>query len=331
MPERDAIVIVIRNLSHAYPGSRKQPSRVALADLSFAVESGEFCILSGPNGSGKSTLFRILCGLQVPSTGTVTLGGFDLSREPRQIRHILGVVFQSPAVDKHLSVAENLAIHASLYGLGGAELTMRLEESLAWSDLKHRTGDQVLTLSGGLARQLELAKCLLTRPRVLLLDEPTTGLDPVSRRNFLDVLRRIQQERAMTVLMTTHIFSEAEDADRVAILKGGRLLAYDTPQRLRGLMGREMVVITPIDPDTLAPRLRQEMNLSPLRFGEELRIEDISTADSLPLLEALLDRYRGDIRSIAIKQPALEDVFIHITAAGSGGGTLAAVAEEGMP
>ncbi|MBF0560537.1 MAG: ABC transporter ATP-binding protein [Alphaproteobacteria bacterium] len=313
-------MIIIRDISHTYPGTRKQPVRTAIASLSFQVGRGEFCILSGPNGSGKSTLFRILCGLTIPSTGSVTIGGLDLARESHAVRRILGVVFQNPAVDKHLSVGENLAIHADLYGHRGADLAQRLEEALSWSELKHRMGDRVDTLSGGLARQLELAKSLLTRPKVLLLDEPTTGLDPASRRNFLEVLRRVQRERNMTVLMTTHIFSEAEDADHVAIMKGGHLLAFDTPQRLRARVGNEVVVIVPTDAVSLAGRLVTDLNLAPLRFGDELRLDVAAAADSLPLLETVLARYRPEIRSIAIKQPALEDVFIQITSAAHAAG-----------
>lgn len=306
-------MITIKNLTHTYAGTRKQPPRVALSDLSLDVGAGQFCILSGPNGSGKSTLFRILCGMARPSSGSVAIDGHDLFRDPKAVRDVLGVVFQSPAVDKYLSVAENLAIHARLYGLGGAEAARRQEEALEWSDLKNRMGDRVETLSGGMARQLELAKCLLTRPRVLLLDEPTTGLDPTSRRNFLDVLRRLQRDRAMTVLMTTHIFSEAEDADQVAIMKDGLLLAEGTPQQLRGVLGHEVVVIVPRDVQALAERLTQDLGRTPLRFGDELRLDAEAPESCLPLLENVLSRYRPEILSISIKQPTLEDVFIHIT------------------
>lgn len=306
-------MISIKNLRHTYPGTRKQPARTAITDLTFEVGDGEFCILSGPNGSGKSTMFRILCGMAKPSQGEVSVGGFDLATSPQDVRETLGVVFQSPAVDKHLSIQENLDLHADLYGLKGPERVERFTEALEWTDLKERLGDRVETLSGGLARQVELAKCLLTRPKVLLLDEPTTGLDPNSRRNFLDALHRIHKERGMTVLMTSHVFMEAEDVDRVAIMKAGDLLAFDTPDALRAQLGREMVVVQPEDTDDLEAKLRDGMGLSPLRHGSELRIEDVKTADSLKLLDKILSKHRDEIRSISIKQPTLEDVFIHVT------------------
>jgi ABC-2 type transport system ATP-binding protein len=306
-------MIQIENLSHVYPASRKTPARKAIDGLTLTVEEGQFCILSGPNGSGKSTLFRILCGMAYPSSGTIRIGGYDLLKEPAKARAQMGVVFQSPAVDKHLSVAENLKLHADLHGLSGRDLYERTDEALGWTDLKDRQNDKVMTLSGGLARQVELAKCLLTRPRLLLLDEPTTGLDPASRRNFVDALHKIQRGRQMTVLMTSHIFSEAEDADRVAIMKGGVLLANDSPQALRGQLGREMVVVQSRNAEALETRIRMGLNISTRRHGDEIRLEETGNGDSLPLLEKLLAAYRPEIDSIAIKQPALEDVFIHLT------------------
>lgn len=306
-------MIHIQDLTHVYPGGRKAGPRKALDSLTLSVGEGEFAILSGPNGSGKSTLFRILCGLALPSTGMVTIGGFDLFVQPARVRQILGVVFQNPAVDKQLSVAENLKIHADLYGIAGAEFAVRRDEALAWTDLVDRLDQKVDTLSGGLARQVELAKVLMTRPRVLLLDEPTTGLDPSSRRNFLDALHRLQRERGMTVLMTSHVFAEAEDVDRVAIMRDGKLLAYDSPQALKARIGTEMVVVQPNDAERFAETLRAELGLAVRRHGDELRLEETENGEGLPMLERILERYRADIRSISIKQPDLDDVFVHVT------------------
>ncbi len=307
-------MIELDKLHHVYPGTRQVAPRTALHGLTLRVKQGELTILSGPNGSGKSTLFRILTGLLRPSSGRVRVDGFDLFKEPARARAAMGVVFQSPALDKHLTVLENIRLQGTLYGLSGALLNSRMEEALAWSDIKTRLSDKVMTLSGGLARQVELAKCLLARPKLLLLDEPTTGLDPLSRRSFLDTLARLHAERGMTVLMTSHIFAEAENAGRVAILKNGHLLAYDTPARLRAMLGSEVVVIRAHLPDELAACLESEAGITKLRrYGEELRIEDIAPSQSLALLEKLIERYRDKIASIAIKQPELEDVFLHVT------------------
>ncbi|GAA0595717.1 ABC transporter ATP-binding protein [Caenispirillum bisanense] len=324
-------MIVIEHLKHVYPGGRRQPARTAIHDLSLTVPAGSFCILSGPNGSGKSTLFRILCGLASPSAGRVAIAGHDVATAAEAVRRVLGVVFQSPAVDKHLSVRENLELHAALYGIRGADLTARLDEALGWSDLKTRLGDRVETLSGGLARQVELAKCLLTRPQVLLLDEPTTGLDPASRRSFLNVLKQVQKTRGMTVLMTSHVFSEAEDADSVAIMRDGHLLAHDTPSALRARIGQEVLVIQARDANALAPKLAGTLGLPVGHYGDELRVEDLP-ADQVPrIVEQALTAHRGEILSIAVKQPTLEDVFIHITGKtpAETAGAIAAAVEEG--
>jgi ABC-2 type transport system ATP-binding protein len=306
-------MIQIKNLRHVYAAARKQPERTALADLTLSVAEGEFVILSGPNGSGKSTLFRILCGLAQPTRGQVAIGGFNLFTQAAEVRRIMGVVFQNPAVDKHLTVAENLRIHADLYGIVGAEFLARREEALSWTDLGDRLDHKVDTLSGGLARQVELAKVMMTRPKFLLLDEPTTGLDPGSRRNFLAALHRLQRERGMTVLMTSHVFSEAEDVDRVAIMREGQLLAFDSPQALKSKIGTEMVVVRPTDPDRIGQELREQLGLAVRRHGDELRLEETENGDGLPLLERILERWRPDILSISIKQPDLEDVFVHVT------------------
>ncbi|SOD96508.1 ATP-binding cassette domain-containing protein [Caenispirillum bisanense] len=322
-------MIVIENLKHVYPGGRRQPARTAIHDLSLSVPAGAFCILSGPNGSGKSTLFRILCGLARPSAGRVAIAGHDMASAADEARRVMGVVFQSPAVDKHLAVRENLELHAALYGIRGAELRDRMAEALGWSDLKDRLNDKVETLSGGLARQVELAKCLLTRPQVLLLDEPTTGLDPASRRSFLTVLKRVQKSRGMTVLMTSHVFSEAEDADSVAIMRDGRLLAYDSPAALRARIGQEVLVIQARDAAVLKVGLAATLGLPVARYGDELRVEDLPPAEVPRIVERALTTHRDEILSIAVKQPTLEDVFIHITGKSPAEAQAAGRVEEG--
>ncbi len=306
-------MITLQGLTHVYPGHRKTPPHAAVRDLSLHVPAGEFCVLTGPNGSGKSTLFRILCGTLTPSAGRVEIAGADLFRQPDAARRALGVVFQSPAVDKQLSVRENLRLHATLYGLGRGTLAARLGEALEWSDLEGRLDQRVDTLSGGLARQVELAKCLLTRPRLLLLDEPTTGLDPASRMRFLKALHTLQRQRDMTVLMTSHIFAEAEAADRVAVMMGGHLLALDSPGALRDRVGREMLVVEAEAPDHLHAALAESLGRVVTRHGDELRLEGLGRGDGLALLEQVLAEHRDAVRSVAIRRPDLEDVFVHIT------------------
>lgn len=319
------LMISIERLSHRYPGRRGQSGRLALDEVSMTVPAGTFCVLSGPNGSGKSTLFRLLCGLARPSAGGLWLtppGGepIDIVADPAAARAHLGVVFQSPAVDRQLSVAENLAIHADLHGLTGPDRQARQDEALAWTDLKGRLFERVETLSGGLMRQVELAKVLMTRPSVLLLDEPTTGLDPASRRAFIKALTTLKEERGLTVLMTSHVFGEAGEADGVAILCDGRLLAHDTPKALKSRVGREMVVVEPAqgcDLETLARDLRSAApDTTPRLYGEEIRLEDLPPGRAVTLVRAILEDHRACIAGVAVREPSLEDVFVHITGKG---------------
>lgn len=302
-------MIQIQALSHLYPNGR-QPPRTALDDLHLTIGTGEFFVLSGPNGGGKSTLFRILCGLQRQTHGTVTIDGLDLWGASARVRRIMGVVFQKPALDKHLTVLENLRIHAELYNLDHTTFQERLGESLEWSGLGERLHDKVLTLSGGLARQVELVKAILHRPRLLLMDEPSTGLDPGARHAFVKTVQRLQREHGMTVMMTSHVFSEAEEADSVAILQKGRLLARDTPAALKASLGREILVVRSGEPDAIAAELEGRNGVTLYRRNGEVRVEGEGVVD---LLEPLLARHRERITALTVQQPTLDDVYIHLT------------------
>ncbi|MBF0628521.1 MAG: ABC transporter ATP-binding protein [Magnetococcales bacterium] len=302
--------VAIRQLGHCYPGRRRQASRVALERLDLVIPHGAFFVLTGPNGSGKSTLFKILCGLTRPSTGTIHIHGHDLIAHPNQARRDMGVVFQKPALDKHLTVLENFRIHADLYDIPPAVFAQRLHEALPWSDLQTRLNERVETLSGGLARQAELVKVLLHDPRLLILDEPTVGLDPGGRLAFMSTLLRLQKKRGVTILMTSHIFAEAEQADLVAILRQGRLLAMDTPARLTAQLGNEILIVQGEHPEALAAALADHPELHMQIQNHELRIQG---QDLLQRMADLLRDHRALVHSLSIKQPTLEDVYIHLT------------------
>jgi ABC-2 type transport system ATP-binding protein len=210
--------IRVQGVSHWY-GQRQ-----ALNDVSFEIEPGEIFVFLGPNGGGKSTLFRLLSTLLPLAQGEATLLGFDLRRQIGEIRSRIGVVFQSPSVDRKLTVGENLLHQGHLYGIRGAELKRRSEILLERFKLTDRVRDRVETLSGGLRRRVELAKGLLHHPRLLLLDEPSTGLDPAARNDVWDYLRQLREQDGVTVVLTTHLLEEADKADRIAILDRGKLV-----------------------------------------------------------------------------------------------------------
>ncbi|MBF0348120.1 MAG: ABC transporter ATP-binding protein [Magnetococcales bacterium] len=305
-------MINIHGINHFYK-RHKGPVRQALDDIHLHVPEKNLFALTGPNGGGKSTLFRILSGLLKPGSGQIRLGGMEFSNHPLEVRRLLGIVFQYPALDGQLTIMENLAVHASLYHLGPKEFQQTLDEDLEWTGLKDRLDDRVGTLSGGLQRRVELVKALLHRPRLLLMDEPTTGLDPVARKAFWETIFSFRDRLGLTVLTTTHLFDEADQADQVAILHQGRILANGTPKSLVQQLGHEMIILHAKTPET-ATRIQEQLAADPeltlQRQGSELRVEGATqqTVDSLI-------RQRGELlQEFAIKRPTLQDLFIHLTA-----------------
>ena len=220
------VALEVTNLHHRY-GERE-----SLRGVSFSVAKGDLFALLGPNGGGKTTLFRIISTLITPTSGTVEVFGLDVAKDPAGARTQLGVVFQSAAVDPWLTVLENLRHHGYLYGLAGPSLARGIERALERFGLSPRAGDRVGTLSGGLRRRVELAKALLPEPPLLVLDEPSSGLDPTARRELLQELRRLRDDEGTTIVLTTHLIDEASVADRVGILHEGQLVAIGAPSDL---------------------------------------------------------------------------------------------------
>jgi ABC-2 type transport system ATP-binding protein len=284
--------------------------RVALDDVSFAVASGEIFGLLGPNGGGKTTLFKIVSTLLFPTEGAVRVFGDDVARDPAAVRDRLGVVFQHPALDGKLTVEENLRHQGHLYGLSGRTLTVRIGEVLARVGLDDRRRDLVATLSGGLQRRAEVAKALLHRPQLLVLDEPSTGLDPTARRDIWQDLSALRREEGTSVILTTHLMNEAAACDRVAILDLGRLVALDTPDALTSAIGGDVVQVTTRDPQDLAGRVAA-------RFGVPTKVVDgkvhIERDRAHEFIAELVESFPGEIDAVTFGKPTLEDVFVHFT------------------
>jgi len=285
----------VAGLTHRYG------DRVALSDVSFAVRSGEVFALVGPNGGGKTTLFRILSTSLAATSGSARIAGVDV-REAA-VRRKIGVVFQSPSLDKKLKVRENLLHHGHLHGLSGRELAGRIEDALGRFGLTDRAGELVEKLSGGMQRRVEIAKAILPRPEVLLLDEPSTGLDPGARRDLWDVLRGLT---GVTVLLTTHLLEEAERCDRLAILHKGRLVAIGAPRELRAEIGGDVVTVRARDPGLLSEAVKA-------RFGGSPEVSDgtvrLSRDRGHEFVSALVDAFGAQIESVTVAKPSLEDVF----------------------
>ena len=297
-------VIQLRNLRHQY-GDRK-----ALAGVSFDVRPAEIFGLLGPNGSGKTTTFRILSTLMIPTGGSAEILGHDVARDPSAVRRNIGVVFQAQSIDEKLTAQENLTVIGNIYGLRGAALKQRVAEMLARVGLADRAKDKAETFSGGMQRRLELAKGLLHHPSVLLLDEPTTGLDPGARRDLWQYLQVLRDEEQVTVLVTTHLMEEAERCDRLAIYAEGNVVALGTPAELKSEIGGDILLLETDDPESIARRIEQRFGLHPTVLDHQVRLE---IENGHRFVTDVVEAFPGEIQGISIHKPSLEDVFIRRT------------------
>ena len=297
--------ISVENLVHRYG------DRTALNGVSFDVRPAELFGLLGPNGSGKTTLFRILSTLMLPTAGRATIMGCDAAREPARLRRKIGVVFQAQSIDLKLTAYENLWHQGHLYGLRGAALKKRIQEILSRVGLADRSKELVETFSGGMQRRIELAKGLLHHPGVLLLDEPTTGLDPGARRDLWQYLATLRDEEHVSVLVTTHLMEEAERCDRLAIMNEGNLVALGTPAELKREIGGDVILLEATDnAELLAGRIRARFHVETAVLGKQVRME---RQGAHRFVTDVVEAFPGEIDAISISKPALEDVFIRRT------------------
>ncbi len=305
LPVSGEAVISIQNLVHRYE------NRTALNGISFDVHAAELFGLLGPNGSGKTTLFRILSTLMLPTAGRALIMGCDAARDANSLRRQIGVVFQAQSVDPKLTAYENLWHQGHLYGLRGAALKCRVEEILQRVGLADRAKQLVGTFSGGMQRRIELGKGLLHHPAVLLLDEPTTGLDPGARRDLWQYLKTLRDEEQVSVLVTTHLMEEAERCDRLAILNEGNVVALGTPEELKSEIGGDIVLLDAAhDAENLARLIRARFSLETAVMEKQVRIE---IEGGHRFVTDVVEAFPGEIQAISVSKPALEDVFIRRT------------------
>lgn len=296
--------IEVENLSHSYQ------TRRALDTVSFSVSCGEVFGLLGPNGSGKTTLFKILSTLIPITSGTVRIFGYDVAAEVKEVRDLLGVVFQHPGLDGKLTVVENLRHHGHLYGLAGKMLRHRISELLECFGISDRSKERVERLSGGLQKRVEIAKALLHSPRVLLLDEPTSGLDVVVRRQLNDYLGALADTQDILVLLTTHLLEDAEACDRVGILDSGELVALGAPHELKAEVGGDVVIIESENGETLSMAIAESFGVSPVLADNQLRVE---CEWGHEFVREVVAAFPDEIQTVRLGRPTLEDVFIKLT------------------
>lgn len=301
------MILAVEQVTHSYGG------KPALKGLSLHSNARDIFGILGPNGGGKSTLFKILSTLLVPQEGQVEVCGFDARKLPHEIRRRIGVVFQSNSLDKQLTVRENLEAQGHLYGLAGNTLDQRMQECLERLGLVERRHDLVKTLSGGLARRVEIAKALLHRPAVVLMDEPSTGLDPAARRELWSFIAGLRQQQGLTVLLTTHLLDEAERCDRLMLIHKGLRVAEGTPAELKSIIGGEVVEFEPAGPAEELARLMGES------FRVQAAVHDALVRVDVPQAHRFaadaVERLPGRIKGVHFHEPTLEDVFLLLTGA----------------
>jgi ABC-2 type transport system ATP-binding protein len=303
-------VISVQNIVHRYE------SRTALDDVSFEVRPAELFGLLGPNGSGKTTLFRILSTLMLPTAGRAVIMGFDAAKDPAAVRRQIGVVFQAQSVDEKLTAYENLWHQGHLYGLHGASLATRIREILGRVGLADREKELVEKFSGGMARRVELGKGLLHHPSVLLLDEPTTGLDPGARHDLWQYLQILRDEERVSVIVTTHLMEEAERCDRLAILNEGKLVALGTPTELKHEIGGDVILLDATrGAEALAQRISARFSVDATVLGNQSRAHQvrIEMENGHRFITNVVEAFPGEIQAVSVSKPTLEDVFIHRT------------------
>jgi ABC-2 type transport system ATP-binding protein len=282
----------------------------AVRGVDFDVEAGEVFGFLGPNGAGKTTTINMLCTLAKPTSGSATVAGHDVVKERDDVRRNIGLVFQDPTLDGYLTAAQNLELHAELYGVESRLVAPRSEQVLKMVGLWDRKDNVVATFSGGMRRRLEIARGLMHSPRVLFLDEPTIGLDPQTRRSIWGYIRELKEREEITIFMTTHYMDEAEWCDRIAIMDHGQIVALDTPEALKAQVGKDRVSIHTDDDEAAIEALTDI-------FGIEAKVSEGAVTFGVPAGEEFVPRLFAElgipIKAVNVARPTLDDVFMSHT------------------
>ncbi|WXG44365.1 MAG: ATP-binding cassette domain-containing protein [Promethearchaeati archaeon SRVP18_Atabeyarchaeia-1] len=288
---------------------------VAVDNLNIEVNHGEVFGLLGPNGAGKTTTISMLCTILKPTSGTATVNGFDIVKQPGQVRKSIGIVFQEPSVDDRLTGRENMSMHANLYGVDSGVAKERIEVLLRLVQLDERADNLLRTYSGGMRRRLEIARGLIHYPRVLFLDEPTIGLDPQTREHIWTYIKELSKKEDITIILTTHYMEEADKlCDRIAIIDYGKIVALDTPDKLKESLGEETIAIKTSEAEKLSQLLERSALVSKASTSQnELTVHVKNGHETLPRIVETAASSGIRVESISLHEPDLGDVFLHYT------------------
>jgi ABC-2 type transport system ATP-binding protein len=282
----------------------------AVDNISFQVAPGEIFGFLGPNGAGKTTTINILCTLTKPTSGKATVNGFDVVRQQSQVRQSIGLVFQDPSLDERLSGLQNLRFHTLVYNVPASVREQRIEQLLRMTELWDKRNGEVRTYSGGMKRRLELARGLLHYPKVLFLDEPTLGLDPQTRNRLWEYILELRQHEGTTIFLTTHYMDEADKADRIAIMDYGKIVAMDTPERLKHIVSKDIISVKTDDNDRAIEEIKRRYQIEARSGSNELTFEVDNGEQFLP---TFIKEFGTKILSVSLRHPSLDDVFLKLT------------------
>jgi ABC-2 type transport system ATP-binding protein len=282
----------------------------AVREVTFDVSRGQVFGFLGPNGAGKTTTINMLCTLLPPTAGRAVINGFDIANDRSEVRRSIGLVFQQPTLDLTLTALQNLRFHAYAYDMPTEEREEQIRRLLTMVELWDRRKDKVRDFSGGMRRRLEIARGLLHHPKVLFLDEPTLGLDPQTRRRTWEYLRELRDRHDLTIFLTTHYMDEADNCDRIAVIDHGRIVALDTPDRLKAAVGGDLVTITTTSPVSAADEIRRRHQLSPTIDDHTVRFQ---VAGGEAFLPEFIRSFNHPLEAISLRRPTLDDVFLHLT------------------
>lgn len=296
--------------------TRKYGDFTAVNDISFDVNQGEIFGFLGPNGAGKTTTINMLCTLLRPTSGGATVNGFDIASQQGDVRQSIGLIFQDPSLDEQLTGRENLRFHAMLYDVPSDVYKTRSAEVLSMVDLTDKADEKVQSFSGGMKRRLEIARGLLHHPQILFLDEPTIGLDPQTRLHIWEYLLKLRDQGDITMFMTTHNMAEAENCTRIAIMDNGKIVALDTPEALKSLVGGDIITVRTSNNEKAIEKLQSVHNIA-ARTGPEGQLI-VETEHGDQFIPKMMTTFAnsGDpiaVESVNLRRPTLEDVFIKIT------------------
>lgn len=302
-------IIEIKNLT------KKFNAFTAVDSINFTVREGEIFGFLGPNGAGKTTTLSMLSTLLKPTSGEAFVNGFDIRKNKDNVRKSIGIVFQDQSLDEELTAYENMDFHGRLYGIQKNIREKKIIELLELVELESKRNDLVKTFSGGMRRRLEIARGLLHEPKILFLDEPTLGLDPQTRNHIWEYITRLNKERHITIILTTHYMDEADKlCDRIAIIDKGKIIVLDTPKNLKGKIGDDIITVETPDTEKLGSYLEKSMEFKSIKQHDNCITINVKDAEKhIAGIVKVSDTYGIKIESVTIHEPTLEDVFLHFT------------------